>query len=115
SFLIGRGGDVVTGGAGADSFIFKETPWNGGHITDFTSGADVIDLSGLLAASGYTGTNPIGDGFIKIDSDASGNARIWSDLDHVSPGAGWWMVTTLDHVAASSLHLAQGASGWLIT
>ncbi|MDB5460832.1 MAG: hypothetical protein JWO72_2573, partial [Caulobacteraceae bacterium] len=111
TFLIGRGGDVVTGGAGADDFVFKETPWAGSHITDFTAGSDVIDLTGLLATSGYSGSNPVADGFLKFDSDAGGNARIWANLDHVSPGAGWWVVATLDNVSAGSLQAQGGMIG----
>jgi beta-glucanase (GH16 family) len=102
-FILGRGGDVASGGAGADKFVFNETPWAGGHITDFTPGVDAIDLTGLLARSGYAGANPIGDGYLKIVADAQGNAQVWSNLDHTSPGAGWWLVTTLDGVSTSSV------------
>jgi Ca2+-binding RTX toxin-like protein len=105
TFVIGRAGDVVTGGAGPDSFVFKETPWSGARITDFAAGQDGIDLTSLLARSGYAGSDPIADGYVKITADASGAAQVWSDLDHVSPGAGWWLVATLDGVATSSLHM----------
>jgi beta-glucanase (GH16 family) len=107
AFDIGRGGDVVTGGDGADRFVFAETPWAAGHITDFTAGQDVVEISGLLARSGYTGSDPVADGYIRIVADAAG-AQIWSNLDPVSPGAGWWLVTTLDGVSASVLQLHNG-------
>jgi len=102
TFILGRGGDVVTGGGGADKFVFNETPWTGGHIVDFDPAHDTIDLSGLLARSGYRGGDPIGDGYIKIVADSAGNAQIWSDLDQIAH-AGWWLVTTLDHVSVSGL------------
>jgi hypothetical protein len=77
-----------------------------GHITDFTAGQDTIDLRGLLSASGYTGSNAIADGYLKIVDDAAG-AQIWSNLGPVN-GSGWWEVTVLDGVSAGALHLQGG-------
>jgi beta-glucanase (GH16 family) len=102
-FNLGRGGDVVTGAGGADLFKFAETPWAGATITDFQAGQDKVDLSALLAHEGYTGSSPIADGYIKITDDSSGDAQIWSNLDKVAPGAGWYLVATLDHVSSASL------------
>jgi beta-glucanase (GH16 family) len=107
TFVLGRGGDWATGGAGADTFQFTGTPWAVGHITDFTPGQDAIDLSGLLAASGYTGSNAVADGYIKIVADAAG-AQIWSNLEKVQAGLGWWEATVLDGVSADSLHMQGG-------
>jgi beta-glucanase (GH16 family) len=107
SFYIGRGGDWATGGAGADAFVFNGTPWAVGHITDFMPGQDTIDLTGLLAASGYTGANAIADGYIKIVDDVAG-AQIWSNLEPVSAGLGWWEVTVVDGVSAGSLQMQGG-------
>ena len=107
-FDIGRAGDVVTGGGGADTFAFAETPWAGSVITDFSLSQDKIDLSGLLSHDGYTGSNAIADGWIKIADDGQGDAQVWSDLDKTVPGEGWYVVATVDHVAAASLHM-QGA------
>src|SRR6185312_8572154 len=96
-FDLGRGGDWVSGGGGDDLFAYAATPWAAGGITDFNAG-DRLDLSGLLSASGYSGTDPVGAGYIKITDDGSGDAQIWSNL-----GSQWWLVTTLDHVAPSQL------------
>jgi beta-glucanase (GH16 family) len=103
-FDLGRGGDRATGGGGADVFAFAGTPWAAGRITDFSTD-DKIDLTGLLHASSYLGSDPVGAGYIKITDDGSGGAQVWSDLDKVSPGLGWWLVTTLDHVAPSQVQL----------
>jgi hypothetical protein len=106
TFNLGRGGDVVTGGGGNDTFKFAETPWAGAHITDFNNG-DQIDLNGLLAASGYSGSDPVGAGYLKITTDSQGNGQIWSDLNQ--PGnAGWWLVTTVDGVSGSQLQINNG-------
>jgi Ca2+-binding RTX toxin-like protein len=54
----GEGVDTLTGGGGADHFQFNTTTGAGDHITDFTSGQDVIDL--LNSAFGNLGvTNSI--------------------------------------------------------
>ena len=108
TFHFGLAGDTASGNGGADTFAFDQTPWVGSHITDFNLTQDRIDLTGLLAKSGYSGPDPIGAGYVKITQDTAGNAQVWSDLDKVVPGAGWYLVTTVDHVAAASLHM-QGA------
>jgi Ca2+-binding RTX toxin-like protein len=105
TFNLGRGGDVVTGNGGADLFKFAETPWAGAEITDFSTADDRIDLTGLLQKSGYTGSDAIADGYLKIADDGAGDAQIWSNLDKVQAGLGWYVVATLDHVSAASLHL----------
>jgi Ca2+-binding RTX toxin-like protein len=102
TFILGRGGDVATGGGGADRYVFNETPWAAGHITDFDPGHDLIDLSGLLARSGYSGADPIHAGYIKLTADAAGQAQIWSNLGPIA-NAGWWLVTTLDGVSVSDV------------
>ena len=49
--LAGGGGvDTLTGGAGADVFVFEVTPGARVQITDFDTGADVIELSSLVFA-----------------------------------------------------------------
>ncbi|HEY4032126.1 MAG TPA: type I secretion C-terminal target domain-containing protein [Caulobacteraceae bacterium] len=107
-FHLGRGGDTVTGGAGADTFAYAAIPWAGGHITDFNAAeGDKIDVSGLLSQAGYTGSDPIADGFLKFGADNGGNAQVWADYN--APGNnGWWLVATLDGVSTSSLHYSGG-------
>jgi RTX calcium-binding nonapeptide repeat (4 copies) len=108
TFHLGRGGDVATGGAGADIFSYAETPWAGGVITDFNaSQGDEIDVSGLLAKSNYTGSDPFADQYLKYTTDANGDAQLWSDI-HLSGNSGWWLVATLDGVSTSSLHYSGG-------
>ena len=43
----------------------SEVPWAGAQITDFNAG-DVLDLTGLVASTGYTGSNPFEAGYLKI-------------------------------------------------
>jgi hypothetical protein len=108
TFHLGRGGDWVAGGAGADTFAYSGTPWAGGGVTDFNAAqGDRIDVSGLLAASGFTGADPFADGYLQLTSDSSGNAQLWSDVRQ-SGNDGWWLVATLDGVSTSSLHYSGG-------
>jgi hypothetical protein len=107
-FHLGRGGDWAQGGAGADTFAYANTPWAGGGITDFNaSEGDRIDVSGLLQASGYAGSDPFADGYLQLTSDPSGNALLWSDV-HQPGNTGWWLVATIDGVSTSSLHYSGG-------
>ena len=103
----GQGPDVLTGGAGADHFVFAATPWNAGHITDFTPGTDVLDLRGIFASAHYQGSNPIADGCLILQSDGAGGTKVYVDVD--GPRGGQWpfLITTLDHVAPTSVSSAD--------
>ena len=107
TLVSGRDSDTLTGGEGADTFVYPELPWNGTRITDFTAGQDTIDVSGALAKLGYTGSNPLADGWMKIDANGA-NAQIWIDPDGAGSAYSHWLVSTLDNVAAASLQLSNG-------
>jgi serralysin len=69
----GAGRDHLTGGAGADRFVFSEFSDRGDRITDFNAAAgDKIDVSALLDAYGYKGTNPFADGTIDFKDVGQG-------------------------------------------
>jgi beta-glucanase (GH16 family) len=107
-FNMGRGGDWVTGGGGADTFKFAQIPWAGGHITDFNA-SDMLDLSAMFASVGYWGSNPLADGRLAFVSDGQGGTQVWFDADGLPIGTGGaWLITTLDHVAPSSLGISNG-------
>ncbi|MDP3869255.1 family 16 glycosylhydrolase [Phenylobacterium sp.] len=109
TFMAGRYADVLTGGAGADHFVFRETPWNAGHITDFAPGSDVLDLRAIFAAANYRGSDPLMDGYFSLQSDGAGGVRVFVDIDGPQ-GAEWpFLITTLDHVALNTIR----AGDWL--
>ena len=104
-FNAGHNSVVMTGDGGADRYVFQYLPWNAGHITDFASGSDVLDLRPLFSAAHYTGTNPIADGYLRFDSDGAGGTRVMLDPDGPATGNRWpFTIVTLDHVQPSGVH-----------
>ncbi len=103
----GQGPDKLTGGAGADTFQFTKLPWNAGHVTDFNVGVDKLDISGLFAP-GYSGADPVADGYLRFESDGAGGTRVMLDIDGPASANPWsFVITTLDNVAPSLLTAAK--------
>ena len=103
-FYTGHNSVVITGGSGGDRYVFQHVPWNNtGHITDFALGIDRLDFSALFAAAGYTGSDPVADGYVRFVSDGAGGTRVLFDAD--GPGGNPWpsLITTLDHVSPTGL------------
>jgi hypothetical protein len=104
-FYAGHNSVVMTGGANVDLFVFDYLPWNGGHITDFVSGSDVLDLRPVFSASGYAGPDPITDGYLRFESDGAGGTNVKFDPDGPATGNRWpFLIVTLDHVQPSGVH-----------
>jgi beta-glucanase (GH16 family) len=100
----GQGPDQLAGGAGADHFVFAKSVWNAGHVTDFQPGVDAIDLRPLFAQAGYHGSDPVADGYLRLAGDGAGGTTVAFDADGWGSGNPWpTTITTLDHVAPSSL------------
>jgi len=99
---------VMTGAAGADHFAFQAAPWSAAEITDFTHGADKLDLSGLLSAAHYSGSDPIADGYVKLIDNGQGGAWLYFDSDGRGAADRWGtFIATLDHVTAASVTSAD--------
>jgi Ca2+-binding RTX toxin-like protein len=106
TLIAGHGADMLTGGGGGDSFVFNALPWNAGHITDFDPKSDVLDLHGIFAGIGYTGSDPVGDGYLNFAADGSGNTKVYVEPQGPSTTIPI-LVTTLDHVLPAALHLGD--------
>ncbi|WP_374471884.1 type I secretion C-terminal target domain-containing protein, partial [Phenylobacterium sp.] len=105
-----NGPDRLVGGGGDDHFVFDKLPWSAGRVADFTPGEDVIDLRPLFDQAGYQGTNPLADGYLKLESDGNGGTRVLVDTDGAGTANPWpFHITTLEGVSPSSLT----ASDWL--
>ncbi|MBQ0929331.1 ExeM/NucH family extracellular endonuclease [Ideonella alba] len=101
--LIGGGGaDKLTGGAGDDVFTYTAMSDARDTILDFTPGSDRIDLRALLASIGYTGSDPIGDGVVRLKDSAKG-ALLQIDTDGAGPSAKWKPLVLLSGVPASAV------------
>ena len=110
TLVAGQGPDTLTGGLGDDAFVFKTTPWSPGRITDFRPGSDNLDVSALLDGVGYTGADPIADGYIRLQGDGRGGTQVLFDADgHASSGQWPSVIVTLSEVAPARL----GAGDWI--
>ena len=103
TLVAGHNSNIMTGGGGNDTFVFNALPWNSnGQITDFNTATDVLDLRGLFASIGYTGSNPVADGTLSFVSDGHGNTLV--EINTHNPSDPWpTTVTTLDGVSPSSI------------
>ena len=108
TLIAGNGPDILIGGSGPDMFEFTVVPKTAGHIENFLPGIDTIDLAPLLKAAGYTGTNALADGWVKLVSDGHGDTRVYfashASTTHLA------LITTVDHVAPTTL---SAASDWV--
>jgi len=112
TFNASQGNDSLTGGAGADVFRLPTEPWAPIHIMDFAVGTDRLDLSALFQASGYTGSNPIADGYIVLASDGAGGTIVRYDRDAAGPNPIWPnTIIDLHGVSPSGLTWAQLSGG----
>lgn len=102
----GLGRDNLTGGTGRDMFVFNAINERGDTITDFTPGADLIDLRRIFARSEFAIGHPLTRlrQFVRLEQGATGT-RVNIDAD--GSGAGTTFVTlaflrniTVDRITA---------------
>lgn len=75
------GGDTIIGGTGADDlsgrtgerevFIYANANEGGDLIRGFRRGEDVLDFRPLFDSLGYSGNNPVTDGYLTLNYNAS--------------------------------------------
>lgn len=79
-----KGQDTLTGGAGVDHFCYSETSDGVDIINGFTvgSGNDQIILTQILRDEvGYTGTDPIGEGYVELIDYGTTGTMVQIDFD----------------------------------
>jgi beta-glucanase (GH16 family) len=103
TLVAGTGADILAGNGGSDTFVFNALPKQAGHITDFDTVHDVLDLSGIFNSIGYTSTttSPLKGGYIAFVADGHGGTDVYIHPSG-SRSAGV-LVTDLDHVAPASV------------
>lgn len=86
-----EGADTLTGGNGADIFFYANPAIGGDRIVDFQIGSDRLDLSEPLGIAGYSGSDPIADGYVIVNPLDGNNIEVQFDVD----GAGEQPANTL--------------------
>ena len=76
-----QGADVLTGGLGIDIFRYGSIVDGGDRITDFTVGSDKFELGQLLDNLSYSGTDPIGEGYVQFSSRGRNGSSVNIDPD----------------------------------
>ncbi len=100
----GPGADTLTGGGGVNVFVYDSMRDAGDTITDFAPGKDFLDLRTLLASIGYTGADPIADGYLRFTATAGGT-RVQIDVDGPNGSAVFRPLLTLLGVAPGNVTL----------
>lgn len=101
------GAKTLTGGAGNDRFIYNSIKDAGQTISDFTVGQDKIVLTQLLSSIGYSGNNPIADGYVQIvpgSSSATTNSILQIDRDGLSGAAILRPFIQINNITATAMN-----------
>jgi predicted extracellular nuclease len=91
----GPGANTLTGNGGANVFVYESLRDAGDSITDFVPGTDRLDFGPLLASLGYTGTDPVADGWVRFVALPRNATSVMVDPDGPGPAAARSMVTLL--------------------
>jgi 2',3'-cyclic-nucleotide 2'-phosphodiesterase (5'-nucleotidase family) len=95
----GLSADRLTGGAGGDTFVYTSMRDAGDTLVDFTPYADRIQLGGLLASLGYSGSNAVADGYVRV-VDVTGGISLQIDADGAFGPADFRPLATLQGLTA---------------
>ena len=98
----GAGADRMAGGAGDDVFVYTALTDAGDTITDFNATDDLFELSALMTAIGYTGSDAVTDGYVGI-SQSGANTLVQIDTD--GGGDSFTTLATLENVTATDIDM----------
>ena len=108
----GEGSSTLSGGQGADRFLFRHFGAGRVEVTDFSSDEnDVVDLSRLPAPVGASADQFLRvattSGTVELQLDLDGDGTGFSDLVIALPGMGPSIADLYDLVASGSLDLGE--------
>ena len=103
----GPGADMLTGGDGINIYVYQSIRDAGDTITDFVPGKDKLDLRQLLSGSGYSGTDPVADGWISFTLTRLGQTQVNVRVGGVSPTTDPRALLFLNGVLPSSIDPAR--------
>lgn len=101
----GRGNDILTGGNGNDTFAYTDITDAGDMIMDFTIGRDKIEMKNVLRKYGYSGSQPLNDGYLSVRQVNAGLTSLQIDLDGFGNTYRPVPFVLLKNVQASSLDI----------
>lgn len=101
-FIASTARDILTGGGGNNVFVYNNMTDAGDIITDFTVGQDRLNMIGVLNSIGYTGNNPLVDGYITF-SQRGANTILNIDANGFAPGRERPYIT-LENVVANEVN-----------
>ncbi|MCC5663512.1 DUF4347 domain-containing protein [Nostoc sp. CHAB 5784] len=89
--------DTLTGGSGNDQFIYQ-TLSNSDTITDFNKSEDKLILTDLFKSRGYSGSNPISDGYLQFVQSGTS-----TQVQFAYFGDNFYTFATLNNFTATNL------------
>lgn len=97
----GEGADAITTGGGRDVIVYRSLRDAGDTVSDFAPGSDRIDLHALLAAIGYSGSDAVASGHVRIVT-ATGGLAVQIDSDGFAGSAAARTLVLLKGVTLAS-------------
>ncbi|WP_373529497.1 DUF4347 domain-containing protein [Nostoc sp.] len=91
--------DTLTGGSGYDKFVYQNLNYAGDTITDFNQSEDQLVLTEGFKNIGYSGSNPILDGYLQFVQSGTSTEVKYSSYS----GSYFFTLATLDNFTATNL------------
>ena len=104
--LGGERRNILTGSTDSDRYVYTGLTEAGDMITDFTKGSDVMDLSGFFRSVNYSGSDPMGDGFLNL-MPSGGNRRVAIDPDGALGCAEFSTLVSLNGMLPANLEIGH--------
>ena len=94
----GADNNTLTGGSGNDQFIYQTLSYSGDTITDFNQSQDKLVFTDLFKSVGYSGSNPILDGYLQFVQSGTS-----TQVNYSAGPYSVYTLATLDNFTATNL------------